>query len=119
MRGRQPGNVVKARPASDARAKAWTSMRILVRFDTRQLVVTAEIRESNAKDYVARLRAAGYLRALKAAGGNGRPGLYQLVRNSGPLAPITRKTGDVYDQNTKQVYTPGAAKGEANGKASQ
>lgn len=116
-RGRQPGNVVKVRPATDKRAKAWTSMRVLARFDVRQICVTAEIERKNAQDYITRLTASGYLRIVKPKSSAGRSlAIYQLVRNSGPKAPITRKTGHVYDPNTNHIHTPVEAKGERIGK---
>ena len=105
--GRQPGNVVKNAPQTSGRAKVWSSMRILTRFNTRELVITAEAKVNNVQDYIQRLRAAGYLRLVApGVGGLRREAVYQLVRNTGPLAPITRKTGYVYDPNEQKVYAP-------------
>jgi hypothetical protein len=104
-KGRTHGSVVKVRPESDVRAKLWQSMRVLLRFDIAQLVVTTEAKRSNAQDYVSRLVASGYLRQAQKANPSARRGaLYQLVRDTGPRAPITRKTGATYDPNNGETY---------------
>jgi hypothetical protein len=104
-RGRSAGTVVKCRPPTDARAKAWTSMRVLVLFDPVQLAITAEAEVANVLVYIKRLRRAGYLRlAQKNSAPQRRRARYQLIRDTGPKAPIARKGHDVYDQNTGTLY---------------
>jgi len=96
----------RRRPSSDARARAWTSMRILRNFTVPQLQMTAAISEANIFVYVRCLVRAGYLRIVKERELN-RPGsrsVYQLVRNTGPLQPIPQRSGEVYDPNVREVF---------------
>lgn len=103
---RTTGAFSRARPADDARAKAWTSMRIMVRFTAPQICTTSSIRSDNLGRYIRALLMAGYLRIAQERV-NGRPGsfrAYQLIRNTGPKPPISWRTGQVFDQNTGIVY---------------
>jgi len=96
----------RRRPSSDARAKAWVSMRILQQFTLPQLQMTSGISEGNLFVYLRRLVQVGYLWIVKEHEIN-RPGsrtTYQLVRNTGPLHPIPQRTGEVYDPNVQQVF---------------
>lgn len=92
------------------RVTVWLAMRQLVRFDMATLVMTAaDPKRSPAQrsvvDFVYRLVVAGYLRKQRASNGlRGGYCLYQLVRDTGPLPPLTRRNGDVFDQNQKQLY---------------
>lgn len=88
--------------------RVWQSMRILRRFDTADLVATAEAGRSGVEKYVRALGAAGFLRLIEARV-NGRPGSrdqWALVRDTGPLAPIVRreKSRTVYDANTRATW---------------
>ena len=82
-------------------------MRILMTFNTAQIEATALIERSNLHRYVTALRRAGYLRVL-AERRSGSPGsftTYQLVRNTGPRAPILwSNKKKVFDQNTNGVF---------------
>jgi len=84
---------VRTRSQHPATQQAWQAMRILRRFTVQQLVVTSPaLRYSLASRYALRLRRCGYL-VLAAKRHLGQPGVHdvlQLVRNSGPLAPIAR-----------------------------
>jgi hypothetical protein len=105
---RLPGAEVKRRPDTDMRARLWKAMRVIRRFDVGQLMVATDATRTNAQDYVSKLVRAGFLRmAVKGNATARRMAIYQLVRDSGPLAPITRKTGDTFDQNTKTTYLQG------------
>ncbi len=99
-------------PTTGARARAWTSMRILRRFTIADIMATAEIPRQNASKYLVALEKAGFL-ARESDNVSGRPGsliIYRLARNTGPDAPIVdQKTGDVRDCNTNKWYAPGGA----------
>lgn len=113
----KPRGYTRHRPISDARAKAWTSMRILQCFTLPQLQITAEGTEGNLFVFVRRLVRAGYLRIAKEREIN-RPGsrtVYQLVRNTGPLRPIPQRSGVVYDPNIREVF--GQPRGVPGGNA--
>ena len=117
---RSPGTQVKNRPATDKRAALWLAMRVLRRFDVGQLMTTTEATRSNAQTFVTYLWQAGILRCVvKGAASRKQMAVYQLVIDNGPKAPITRRSGDVYDPNVDRIYAPGGAiKGEGHGQAS-
>lgn len=116
------GTEVKSRPATDKRAALWLAMRVLLRFDLAHLVTTTEATRTNCQDYLTRLCRAGFVRLVSKGNGPARRmAMYHLVRNSGPRAPITRRSGDVYDPNTDTIYTAAGAvkaKGERDDDAS-
>jgi len=94
------------RPATDARAKAWASMRVLRRFDAPALISVCGISRDNATKYLAQIAQAGFLRRLSGYAG-GKAGVfaeYQIARDSGPRAPIVRLDCTIYDPNTGKRY---------------
>lgn len=111
---------VTRRPETDRRVTVWLAMRQLIRFDIPTLVMTTETVHATTRDYTYRLQRAGYLRMQRVpvAGLHGSKFVYHLVRDTGPKAPITRKNGDVYDQNQNKTYSPKPAKGAADDEAS-
>lgn len=88
MAGKQ--GMVHARPkAKTVRGKIWQSMRVLKHFTVPDLCRTAVARESNAKKFISRLAAHGYI-ALSRPAANGYAGSYnqwRLVRDTGPFHP--------------------------------
>lgn len=91
---------VKPRAAT-ARERIWAAMRVLKRFDLPQLMMTAEAKRRSCDDFVNFLSRAGYVRCLnhpvtRRGGGNlafARTwSTYQLIRNTGPKAPIVTNT---------------------------
>lgn len=102
---RPKGSRLSSRPG--ARARAWQSMRILRRFTQAELVITAEIREENCKVYVRRLLAAAYLHVIMPRRGTRSGNTYQLVRDTGPAAPIPWHNGETFDPNERTIYGPG------------
>lgn len=101
---RPKGSRLSSRPG--ARARAWQSMRIMRRFTQDELQMTAEIRKGNVKFFVKRLLDAGYLVIAQARRGGHAPNRYQLVRDTGPLAPIPWMNGEMFDPNTRQIFGP-------------
>lgn len=103
--GRTP-NAYSTRSSSVATQKVWQAMRVLRRFTVADLVATAEVGESLARKYVRALAQAGHLVNARPRV-SGRPGsweLWQLLRDSGPQAPIKRTHGGVYDPNSGCSY---------------
>lgn len=90
----------------NARERAWTSMRILKTFTLAQLEATAEIGRVNLNQYVQALQRRGYLRIAceRQKGYAGSWNHYRLIRNSGPLAPLARRDGTIFDPNTNQYF---------------
>ncbi|MCW5666494.1 MAG: hypothetical protein KIT35_21900 [Piscinibacter sp.] len=87
--------------------QAWTSMRVLRRFTTAELEATGSLKRRALQEFCRVLHGARYLRLVQPRV-SGRPGSYdvwQLVRDSGPVAPVRRKDGEtVYDRNTGAVW---------------
>lgn len=80
-----------------ARERLWSAMRVLKRFDLPMLMMTAEAKRRSCEDFINLLLRAGYVRRLDAPmvkTGPGNLGFartwsnYQLVRNTGPKAPM-------------------------------
>lgn len=98
------------RPAPGVQAM-WTAMRILRTFN-RPLLLQActEPRPSDAtaKSYIARLAAAGYLRGREPERGIGvrPPTVFDLVRDTGPLAPAITRDRRVFDRNLLAPLEP-------------
>lgn len=92
-----------------ARENMWRTMRIIKRFNIRHLVVHASteetpVKESDAKDYIKYLKAAGYVRIVQKRA-PGRSTTFQFIeaRYSGPRPPMVQKIGQVYDPNLREV----------------
>jgi len=82
--------------------KVWQAMRVFRRFTTADLLMTVEVGESAVMKYCRALARAGYLQCARprTSGRAGSRDVWQLVRDSGPLAPIRRWDGNgVYDRN--------------------
>ncbi|MFN3314325.1 MAG: hypothetical protein ACK46Q_12780 [Hyphomonas sp.] len=93
------------------RERAWRSMRIRRRFTVGELVSDAARDDDaqphdNARRYLARLAAAGFVKELPGRTASHAPGSnghkrYMLIRNNGPKAPIWRAEANVvHDFNT-------------------
>lgn len=111
---------VTRRPDTDKRVKIWLAMRQLIRFDVPTLVMTTEAPKHRVTTFLYKLSRCGYVRKQRVAV-HGCAFVWQLVRDTGPKAPITRKNGNVYDQNTNKCYAPGgeevACEGESDADA--
>lgn len=84
------------------------AMRIMRRFTTAELVMTSDIGESAVMKYCRALAQAGFLRCVlpRVSGRAGSRDVWQLVRDTGPHAPIRRWDGSgVYDRNTGQAWS--------------
>lgn len=88
----------------------WRAMYMLVDFTFMDLIQNAsiEIPEETAKDYCKRLLAGGYLQVLRKA----NPALsqvasYRLIRHSGPKSPQVQRVRQIFDPNTRAVYSLG------------
>jgi hypothetical protein len=109
---------VTRRPDTDKRVTVWLAMRQLIRFDVATMVMTTEAPKRRVSEFIYKLARAGYLRKQRVATGAGVQGckfIWHLARDTGPKAPITKRNGDVYDQNENKVYPALAKKGGPNG----
>ncbi len=99
----------RVRADDGQRGLIWQAMRVLRRFTRGDLETTCEgIDRSSLELYLVRLRRAGYLRvvATRPKPNGGLPtNVYQLVRDTGPRAPIVWvQKQQVCDQNTGDVF---------------
>lgn len=102
---------VKRSQVQPGQQQAWQAMRILRRFTLPQLLTTCpKLAHRTARHYLGRLRRCGYVErvARRMSGVPGSYDTYALRRNTGPLAPITRKGSlTMYDPNTQDVWGDG------------
>lgn len=74
----------------------WASMRALRRFVVAEIEATAETQRKATEQYVRALVAGGYVRCVQPQRRGGKAGsaaVYQLLRDTGPLAPRVGKGG--------------------------
>ena len=87
------------RKGATMRSRVWVAMRILKTFDVPLLTMTAEVNRRACEDMISSLARAGYIRTVAHRMRRFRTGhpngcfartfsTYQLVRNTGPKAPI-------------------------------
>jgi len=102
------GRVVRSQNRKTKQQKMWNAMKMHKHFTRQDLQMTAEVTDSHAKSYLSALHKSGYVSfLLKVKAGQkskGKLSRYSLLRNTGKLAPLVRKTG-VWDQN-EQVFYP-------------
>ncbi len=87
----------------------WTAMVMLKNFSFLDLIqhATVEISEDTARAYCKSLLATGYLRVkVKADPMRARIARYELLRDSGCLAPQIQRIKCVFDPNTGEVHCP-------------
>ena len=91
----------------DKREKLWQAMRQVRVFDSAQLATVTGQNQGAISRTLKFLCDEGYLVILQ-GNASGKPGswiTYRLVRDSGPLAPMRRRDGSLYDPNVdlKQI----------------
>lgn len=100
----------------DTLARLWQAMRVMRRFTTHSLQVTAsqdgsEICYSLCWRYLQSLKREGYVVIDREPQGWPRqPAVYRLTRDSGPLRPIAHDRGrhvSIFDQNTLLIWRDG------------
>lgn len=81
-------------------------MRILHTFSASQILICSEISELVAQEFVYQMHKANFLHLLEVYDPTvfGSENVYQLVRNTGPIAPLICADGIVYDINTRTIY---------------
>lgn len=96
--------------------RAWQAMRVLRRFTTADIIMTAEVGESACRKYIRALARAGFLahERERVSGRAGSRELWRLARDTGPKPPIRRWDGNgVFDQNTGVEWAFGDSAGDA------
>lgn len=84
------------------RAKVWEAIRSLKRDITvKRIALLTGGEEDNVKKYVRVLELAGYLRR---ADKRGHRLVYELVKNTGPKAPVQKLIRCLWDPNTGEVW---------------
>jgi len=104
----------KIRKTGGLRAKAWWVLRrnkSMTVLEIQNAVCDGSERsaESNLRRWLIKLVAVGVLDSKKINDGimtsNGS-NLYTLIKDLGPVAPIVRGSGDVFDPNSQQIVRP-------------
>lgn len=88
----------------------WRAMRRHTTFTPIDLAALSSVGEvdvtvEKARSYCRHLLEAGYLRVRETAIPGKRQPRYQLIRNTGPMAPVVRRVSGVQDPN-KETFTP-------------
>jgi len=88
-----------------AEGNMWRAMRQLRQFSPLDVATLAnaggvEVSIEKARTYCRRLLGAGYLRVLDRAVPGRREAFYQLIRNTGPKAPVPQRITVLHDPNT-------------------
>lgn len=119
------GQLVDANLSPDLRdnsSKLWAALRALRRFDCAQLAAITGQNYGAISRYLKFLKESGYLRVVEPnqSGKAGSWTIYQLVYDSGPLPPMRRRDGDLFDPNTVEIKvnattTTNATKGNPAG----
>lgn len=109
-KGGDPGDLVRNQKAKTGRQKMWNSMKISRVFTADSLCVTAGVCKKTADEFIRKLVAAGYVDVVKRVDTRkpndevkGQSSSYRLIRDTGRLSPIVRKTG-CWDQNELILY---------------
>jgi len=86
--------------------RAWTSMRILQIFSVSQILICSEISELVALEFVYQMHQTNFLHLVEGCDAEvfGSENIYQLIENTGPIAPLICADGIVYDINTRTIY---------------
>lgn len=94
-----------AKKGPNGRQRMWMSMKALGRFCYRDLSLAAMVSAIDAKDYCHALKHAQYLRVVEPAVSRISPEVYIFVKkmDTGIWAPVTKKTGELYDRNLRQI----------------
>jgi hypothetical protein len=105
MNMRRIGSYTRKKQKKDGKQKVWNSMRWLGTFTLLDIVATAEVGEKNALKYLRSLEKCGYVRRIKdrRSGFVGGNIVWRLAKNTGPLRPLERKDGTLFDPNTGDI----------------
>lgn len=106
---RPDGSEVKQ---GDSQDRMWRSMKMLKKFTAHDLAITASLPGAivptiTAVSYIKHLVRAYYIRVVEPRYGS-KGAVYQLVKRTGPKAPMIQRTDWVWDPNLKQVMGPEA-----------
>lgn len=95
------------------RQRMWMAMKVLKRFDYRDLALTAKVPSIEAKSYLQALLKANYVRVLK-KGRSTTPNVYQFLArmDHGPYAPVVKKDKSIYDRNLQKTVWPDSLESE-------
>ncbi|WFE73079.1 hypothetical protein P8S55_08265 [Halomonas sp. M1] len=98
-----------SQPPPPGREQLWRTLKIIGAFTGQELADAAStpqvpVAKATADEYIKMLSRAGYLQTVVEAS-PGVPGRYRLVptRWTGPMAPMIRRTKQLYDPNTGEV----------------
>lgn len=108
-----PAAKALAGQAETPQGNMWRSMRGLPVFSARDIAVhsttpTVSVDDKLAQGYCRMLERAGYLKIVQKEVPGRKPGLYKLVKDTGPRPPREKRVTTVYDENKAAfAYIPG------------
>lgn len=116
--GRKLGATTRRPMPNSQRARAWAAMRNFgqrregftvteLRLVTQDELGALQGTRDNLNLYIGRLAKAGYLRCVSPAGPK-RDRVWRILRDTGPLPPVMRKHGGLYDPNTGEIHAGSA-----------
>lgn len=111
MPARTPAEPERRRkpPPGAAHQRAWEAMRARqgAPWSTADIAAAARCVKRSATFYIRALRDCGYVTLREQVGTGGvSSATYVLARDTGPIAPMIRRAGGIYDRNLDQVVTP-------------
>lgn len=85
----------------DGMNRVWVVMRMAKCFDVGHLVGMTGLRRETVQTYLGRFVTAGYVEVVRPrdSGRSDGGGMYELVKDTGPLAPVFKRGGEVFDPN--------------------
>jgi hypothetical protein len=92
----------------DGLTRTWLAMRQLTQFDSPTLQSLTGLKQQTVETYVSKFLRAGLVAVVRPHHSGSPIGSYRsytLVRNLGPLAPVFRRDGSVFDPNAERILS--------------
>jgi hypothetical protein len=92
----------------DGLTRTWLAMRQLTQFDSPTLQSLTGLKQQTVETYVNKFLKAGLVAVVRPHRSGSPIGSYRsytLVRNLGPLAPVFRRDGSVFDPNAERILS--------------
>ncbi len=92
--------------AVNGRQRMWMAMKALKAFTYKDLSLTAQVSDADARFFIKSLKKAGYLSVTQSATPSSPERVRFLpARDTGPVAPLIRKDKSVVDRNKNRVVS--------------
>jgi hypothetical protein len=103
-----PGKPKRSGAGAQTETVLWDTVRLLGTFTAWDVKIhipetRAQVTEDEVRRYLGMLLKAGYLKVIRKAIPGQRTAKYRLIKNTGPLPPVERRTVIVQDPNLDQT----------------